>query len=151
MPFSKYKRGHTIFMIIVFSCLGITTEVVFTAFQNLINNTAPCGKPLSSLAGDSYVWMIFIYALIPILGHYFYDRIKVYNIIYRLIIYVLLIYIVEFSAGFILQTILGSCPWKYTSGCHIMGLIRLDYFPAWALFCWLVERLYVYMNDRVIQ
>lgn len=151
MPFSKHKRGHTFFMIVVFASLGVTTEVVFTAFMNLINQTPLCGKPLIALAGDSYVWMILVYALIPIIGHYGYDKIKKYNIILRLIIYVILIYIVEFTSGFILQKTLGSCPWHYDSGWQIMGLIRLDFFPAWAFFCWMVERLYVFMNERVIQ
>ena len=151
MPFSKRKRGHTFFMIIVFACLGVTTEVVFTAFMNLINQTPLCGKPSVALAGMSYVWMLFIYGLIPIIGHYSYDKVKKHNVILRLIIYVTLIYIVEFISGFLLQKITGSCPWHYETGWQVMGLIRLDFFPVWALFCWIVERLYVFMNDRVIQ
>lgn len=151
MPFRKQRRGHTFFMIIVFASLGVTTEVVFTAFQNLVNRTPLCGKPLASLAGDSYVWMLFIYGLIPILGHYGYEKIKAYSVWLRLTIYVCLIYLVEFSSGYILRKTLGACPWQYQNGLQVMGLIRLDFFPFWALFCWLVERLYVFMNDKVIR
>lgn len=151
MPFSKHRRGHTFFMVIVFASLGITTEVIFTAFMNLVHQTPLCGKPLISMAGDSYVWMIFIYGLIPILGHYGYHRIKKYPVLIRLLIYVLLIYIVEFSSGYILQKTLGACPWQYTSGHQVMGLIQLDFFPFWAFFSWIVERFYVFMNERVIQ
>ena len=151
MPFTKHRRGHMFFMMLVFSCMGITTEVVFTALVSFIKQTPLCGKPPLALAGFTYVWMIFIYALIPIIGHYGYDKIKEKNIIIRLTIYVTLIFIVEFISGFILQQTLGSCPWQYTTGWHIMGLIRLDFFPAWAFFCWLVERLYVFMNERMIQ
>ncbi len=151
MPFSKPRRGHTFFMMFVFACFGVTTEVIFTALQNLVNKTPLCDKPLFTLAGNSYVWMIFIYALIPIIAHYVYYKFNQNNIFLRIIIYVLLIYLFEFVSGFILQQVLGECPWHYTQGWQIMGLIRLDYFPVWAFFCWLVERLYVFMNERAIR
>ena len=75
MPFTKHRRGHMFFMMLVFSCMGITTEIIFTAIVSFINQTPLCGKPPLALAGFTYVWMIFIYALIPIIGHYGYDMI----------------------------------------------------------------------------
>ena len=69
----------------------------------------------------------------------------------RLLIYTLIVYAVEFCAGFVLRKLTGSCPWEYTNGFHLAGLIRLDYFPAWMFFTYLVEKLYVFMNERVIQ
>ncbi|MDB5282251.1 MAG: hypothetical protein JWO06_1326 [Bacteroidota bacterium] len=137
-------------MIIVFVCFGITTEVFFTAFSDLVNNTPLCDKPPLALAGYTYVWMAIIYALIPIFGVLLYDRIKNKPFWLRLPLYVVIIYIVEFTSGYILQLTTGSCPWHYTTGLNIMGLIRLDYFPDWLVFVWLVERLYVYVNGMIV-
>ncbi len=151
MPFSKHRRGHTFFMMLFFAALGVTTEVVFTALTDFINNQPLCGKGRYVLAGHTYVWMIFIYAAIPIIGHYVIERVLRYPLLLRLLFYTLLVYLVEFSSGFVLQQLTGRCPWQYTSGWHIMGLIRLDYAPAWMLFCWIVERLYIFINKKVIQ
>jgi hypothetical protein len=151
MPFSKHRRGHTFFMILFFICLGMTCEVFFTAFTALFTDNPINNKPLIALAGITYVWMAFIYALIPILGVLFYDKVKNIPIYLRLPMYVLIIYIIEFTSGYILRLTTGSCPWEYTTGWNIMGLIRLDYFPAWVGFAWMVERLYILINRRVIQ
>ncbi|MEN9303682.1 MAG: hypothetical protein RL264_2111 [Bacteroidota bacterium] len=151
MPFSKKQRGHTFFLILFFVCLGFTTEVFFTAFYALFENEPIDGKPLSALAGMTYVWMAFIYALIPIIGKLLLHKILPKPIYVRLFIYVSLIYIIEFSAGAFLELLTGSCPWKYTKGWHVMGWIRLDYFPAWTIFAWTIERLYVYIDNKVIK
>ena len=151
MPFTKQRRTHTIFMIMAFACLGITTEVFFTAFSDLINGTPLCGKAPAALAGHTYVWMTFIYGIIPLLGLWQHDRIKPRPIWMRLLIYVAIIYAVEFTSGYLLQIFTGACPWLYTSGWNIMGLIRLDYFPAWLVFAFMVEQVYVFLNTRIIK
>jgi len=151
MPFSKYKASHIAFMIIGFACFGITTEVFFTAFMALFTQNPLCGKSLSAMAGTSYVWMAFIYGLVPILGIIFHDKAKPWPIWVRLPVYVLIIYVIEFTSGYLLQCITGRCPWHYTSGWNVMGLIRLDYFPAWLVFAGLVEQIYIFMNTRVIK
>ena len=151
MPFSKHRRTHTFFMILFFVCLGMTSEVFFTAFTALFTGVPVNGKPIIAMAGDTYVWMAFVYALIPILGILFYDKVKHIPFYFRLPLYVLIIYIVEFSSGYLLRVTTGECPWNYTTGWQIMGLIRLDYFPAWLCFAWMIERLYVFMNNRVVR
>ncbi len=148
MSVSKYSPGHVVFMIVGFACFGITTEVFFTAFTVLFTQTPLCGKPLIALAGTSYVWMAFIYGLIPVLGLLFYNKAATIPAWFRLPLYVLIIYVVEFTSGYLLQLTTGSCPWHYTTGLNVMGLIRLDYAPFWLVFAWLVERLYVYMNTK---
>ena len=151
MPFSKYSRAHIVFMIVGFACFGIAIEVVFTAFYALFTQTPLCGKPLAAMAGTSYAWMAFIYGLIPIIGILFHDKAKPIPVWFRLPLYVLIIYVIEFTSGYLLQLITGDCPWHYTTGWNIMGLIRLDYFPAWLVFAWLVEQIYIFMNTRVIK
>lgn len=151
MPFQAHRRTHTFFMMVFFICLGITTEVFFTAFTALFTGEPACGKPLWALTGFTYVWMAFIYGLIPLLGILFHHHVAHFPLGRRLMTYVILLYMVEFVSGFLLEIITGSCPWKYTSGLHVMGYIRLDYLPAWTLFVWMVERLYIYVNRNVIQ
>ena len=151
MPFSKYPLRHVIFMIVGFACFGITVEVFFTAFTALLTQNPLCGKPLMAMAGTSYVWMAFIYGLIPILGILLHDKAKPIPFWIRLPLYVVIIYVIEFVSGYLLQLVTGSCPWHYTSGHNIMGLIQLDYFPAWLIFSWLTEQIYIFMNTRVIK
>ena len=151
MPFSKHRRGHTFFMILFFVCLGITTEVFFTAFMALFKNEPFCDKPLISMTGHTYVWMSFIYALIPILGVLFHHNVAHWKFWARLPFYVVLLYAVEFTSGYLLKLITGSCPWEYKTGWNVMGLIQLEFFPAWLVFVWMVERLYIFINNRVIQ
>ena len=47
-------------------------------------------------------------------------------------IYMLCIYMAEYTSGWGLQHFVGACPWDY-SQCkyHINGFIRLDYAPVW--------------------
>ena len=151
MPFSKPRRGHTFFMIIFFVCLGMTSEVFFTAFMALYKQKAFCGKPLISMTGFTYVWMAFIYGLIPILGVLFHHNVAHWKIWFRLPFYVVLLYFTEFISGYILKLITGSCPWEYKDGWNIMGFIELQFFPFWLFFTWMVERLYIFINNRVVQ
>ncbi|HWB63236.1 MAG TPA: hypothetical protein VG603_07000 [Chitinophagales bacterium] len=151
MAFHRPKPGHLFFMVLFFACVGVTTEVVFTAFMALFTQSPLCGSQLPAMAGKSYVWMLFIYGLIPILGVYFHHHIKHWNVFARLLLYVAILYVIEFVSGYLLQLTTGSCPWLYHGGHNIMGLIQLDYAPAWAFFAWMVESLYLYINARVIQ
>jgi hypothetical protein len=151
MPFSKYRWQHILFMVTGFACFGITVEVFFTAFTALFTQQPPCGHRLIALSGNSYVWMALIYGLVPVFGILFHDRAKPIPIWLRLPLYVLIIYVVEFTSGYLLQLFTGECPWHYTTGWNVMGLIRLDYFPAWLVFAWLTERIYIFMNTKVIK
>jgi uncharacterized membrane protein len=59
----------------------------------------------------------------------------------RALIYGAGILVVEFIAGALLELTTGVCPWKYTTGMHVMGFIRLDYFPFWAVFGYVLEKV----------
>jgi hypothetical protein len=135
-----------LFTYLFFICLGCTTEIVFTAFSNLYLNEPFCNEPLWSLTGKTYVWMMPIYAIIPLGMSIVYPLVKHLPLFVRLSIYVFCIYVIEFVAGFGLAQITGKCPWEYTAGWHFMGYIRLDYFPAWLLFVYIVETLFIFLQ-----
>lgn len=51
---------------------------------------------------------------------------------------------VEYLTGWLLQSILGQCPWDYSDATpyHIQGLIRLDYIPVWFVAGLIFERVH---------
>lgn len=137
-----------LFQVLFFVCLGMTCEIFFTAFTNLFMNTPYHGEPVWSLTGKTYVWMAPIYALIPFFAGLLFTRLSHLPVLVRLLIYVAIIYSVEFSTGFLLEKITGKCPWEYTTGWEVMGYIRLDYFPAWAFFAYMIESLYRFIDSK---
>ncbi len=148
-PYLTLSVQKRLFLVLFFICLGITVEVFFTAFYALISGEPVQGKPLTALAGYTCVWMAFIYGMIPLLAPPFCSRTAQWNPALRISLIVVIIYLVEYTAGFILTQFLGSCPWEYRSGWHVSGLIRLDYTPAWIVFAWFTEKLYLFVSRLI--
>ena len=136
-----------LFYAFFFICLGITTEVFFTATKALLEGFA-VGTPDWSLTGHTYVWMAFIYVLIPFLFGWGYSKVKHLPRIARLAIYTLFIFTIEFFSGWLLDLLTGQCPWEYTEGIHVWGYIRLDYTPFWLLFGFILEFLYDFLETH---
>lgn len=138
-----------LFMLLFFGCFGMSTEIFFVAINNLIFNTPLWDEPLWSLTGKTYVWMLPIYMLIPVVGGKMMKALKSYPLLLRLLLYALAIFFVEFVSGFILEQITGKCPWKYTDGWNVCGYIKLEFLPAWMFFAFLIERLYFYLDENL--
>lgn len=138
-----------LFFYVFFACLGVTTEVCFVAIRHLIAGVGYCDEPLWALTGKSYIWMIPIYMCIPLVAQPLFTRCQHLSLLVRLSIYTFILLFVEFTSGFILELLTGSCPWLYTTGWHVMGYIRLDYIPAWMLFLYVVEYLYLYLSKHL--
>lgn len=135
-----------IFLFIIFGCLGTTVEVYFTAIKKFILDLNNLNKLDFSFQGKSYIWMFFIYGMSSILFPLIYDVINDYPIILRLLIYAVVIFLVEFLTGSILDKILGKCPWHYTTDFSILGYIRLDYIFYWMGFGYLLEIVFKIIN-----
>jgi hypothetical protein len=129
-----------IFLFCAFACVGITGEIFWTAFGDLFDMFQQ-GNLNWKLQGKSYIWMFPIYGLAGIFFPLIVPLISKLPWILRVSIYATGILIVEFITGGLLDLFTGQCPWEYKTGWHIMGYIRLDYFPAWALFGYLLETL----------
>lgn len=127
---------HKLILFVVFACGGITTEVFFTATRQLISGTGDL-----RLTGHSYIWMFPVYGLAALFFPPAIHRMKHLNPIVRACIYATGILLVEFIAGAALELLTGTCPWKYKTGLHVLGYIRLDYFPFWAIFGFIIERI----------
>ena len=78
-----------------------------------------------------------------IFNTHIYPKIKHWASIYRVLLYVALTFLVEFISGGMLKIILGKCPWEYTEGVHILGIIRIDYFIFWVFFMYIIEYIYL--------
>lgn len=147
---NKKDTKNKIFTMLMFGCIGLTTEIIFTALKKIVVDFGNHRTLDLSLSGKTYVWMFFIYGLIPILGDFIYPKVKQWKTIFRLLFYVVLIYLIEFLSGGTLKLILGKCPWEYTTGIHILGIIRLDYFMFWICFIYGVEKIYLYLSQNQV-
>jgi hypothetical protein len=137
-----------LFLFLAFGCIGITSEVFYTATVDAIN-AALAGNAINwRLLGVSYIWMFPIYGLVAFLFPLAYKYIAKYHVALRMIIYAVAIFAVEFITGWLLDMLTGRCPWQYTSSLNICGYIRLDYFPVWAAFGYLIERIYLFLTSR---
>jgi uncharacterized membrane protein len=133
-------------LFLAFACVGITTEMFFTAISSVVESIINKESISWRLLGFSYVWMFPIYGSISFLAPLVLGFLAKYPLMLRLFLAALVIFTVEFISGFILDQLTGSCPWEYQHGYHIMGYIQLEYLPAWMLFAFMIEKIYNYLN-----
>jgi len=143
------KIPRNIILSFIFACIGITTEVFFTAIYELVKNAMANKEMDWSLTGKTYIWMFFIYASIPFLLQILEPFFIRFNLWIKAIFAVFIIYIVEFFSGWILELTTGACPWKYTEGIHLYGFIRLDYFLFWYVFALFILIINQSLNKRL--
>lgn len=131
--------SHTHIMKKILKCIllcgimGWCLEITFTAINSFRRRDW-------KLKGVTSIWMFPIYGMgfliLPL-----YKLLKSKTIWVRGIVYMTVIYIVEFISGSILKKH-GSCPWDYSrSHLSIRGVIRLDYAPCWFITGLLFENL----------
>lgn len=132
-----------IFFFIALACIGITTEIFFTAISDNVQLIPDVDW---ALRGQSFIWMFPIYGIAGIAFPWIYPYIQKIPFIGRMAVYGIGILVVEFIAGALLDLITGRCPWEYNEGLHIMGYVRLDFFPLWALFGGMVEKIILFLE-----
>ncbi len=143
-------KNKTFLAFLTFGCIGLTSEICFTAVTETIEAFGTSEFNLR-LMGHTYIWMFPIYGLIAFIGPLLLDKIQHLNIFFRLLIYAGCIYVIEFFTGWLLCKFTGSCPWEYKVGWHFFGYIRLDYLPAWMFFGWMIERIYLFVMPIINQ
>ena len=130
----------------VYGCVGITTEVFFTAFYPFFADGY--SSELMGLRGHSYVWMYLIYGSASVLFPFGFRIMNKRHLLIRALAYGLAILGVELVSGAMLRALLGACPWEYQEGWHFDGLIRYDYLPLWMVFGLGLEGIHRF-NKRV--
>jgi len=141
---------ETIFYFIAFGCLGITTEIFFTAFSDVVKSIQKRKKIDYSLTGHSYAWMFGIYGLVAIFLPTGYELFAGLPLLLRLLVYALCIFVVEFITGWILELTTGKCPWHYDTEWAVKGYIRLDYLPFWMVFGFIIESVYLFLCNHFV-
>lgn len=119
---------------IIYGLLGWSIEVFWTGLSSLLNGDLRLG-------GYSNLWMFFIYGCAVFLEP-IHDIIYKWRWIARGFIWLLIIWGLEYTSGFIMGNVLGIFPWVYTGAYTIDGLIRLDFAPAWFAAGILFERVH---------
>ncbi|KNY27003.1 putative ABC transporter permease [Pseudobacteroides cellulosolvens] len=129
---------------IIYGLIGWNTEVIWTGMHSLMVGDL-------RLSGFTNLWMFFIYGLAVFLEP-IHDIISRWRWITRGIIWVLVIWGIEYATGFILENIINLKPWLYSGPYAVDGLIRLDYAPWWFAAGLIFEKIHrtldVYILDN---
>lgn len=106
--------------------VGWGAELIWTSLHNLIQNHD------KRLMGHSSLYMFPIYGMAALLKPCSKKlRQTTPNRASRGLIYMTMIFLAEYSTGFLLKKA-GRCPWDYSEApLNINGLVRLDYAPCW--------------------
>lgn len=100
------------------------------------------------MMAKTYLWMFPIYGLAVFAEPLFLALRQYCPLWQRCGVYAAGIFAVEFAAGGLLQGLIGACPWDYGERLFsVMGFIRLDYAPLWAVLglcfeevCWVLTK-----------
>lgn len=111
---------------LLYGCLGLLLEVFFTGFHSLWtrNWRATC---------QTYLWMWPVYGGTALLLELLHNHLH-WPAMLAAVGYLPVIYGAEFGSGWLLEKLIGKCPWHYGNAkWGIMGLVRLDYIGWWYL------------------
>ncbi|HBM75127.1 MAG TPA: hypothetical protein DD429_06175 [Clostridiaceae bacterium] len=119
----------------IYGFAGWCIEVFWTGIGSLLRGNI-------KLQGWTYIWMFPIYGL-AVFMEPIHDKMRSWHFVFRGGVYTALIFLTEYTSGWMLRVITGLCPWDYSgSPSSVNGLIRLDYAPAWFVAGLLFERLH---------
>jgi len=123
----------------IYGAYGVCFEIIFTGIKHWIAS----GYKDWSFRGKSYIWMFPIYGLLVFFFEPIHNALRESFWLARGLLYVAGLYVVEFSAGWLLRKVTGNCPWDYTGKKYnFMGLIRWNYAPIWFFFTMAAEPLH---------
>ncbi len=109
-------------------------EIIWTGLDSLRSGDI-------TLTGNSNLWMLLVYGLAVFLEP-LHDIIRGWNFFVRGILWVVLIWGLEYSTGLLLHTLLGVYPWFYSGPLAVDGLVTLSYAPAWFVAGMVFERIH---------
>lgn len=122
----------------IYAIHGFVTEVLFTAAWEFVVNLN------WKFPGNTSLWSLPIYGTSTLVIETMYLRLnKRVPLLVRGVIYVIWGYGWEFSTGWVLKQF-NACPWDYTPfDGDFMGLVTLEYAPAWYIGCILAEQFLI--------
>ena len=124
---------------IIYGLLGWCLEIFWTGMGSIIRKDA-------KLRAWTYLWMFPIYGMAVFLEP-IHNFIRDWPILLRGGVYTLVIFFIEYLAGWFLENTIDVCPWDYSnSKFAVKGYIRLDYAPAWFTAGLLFEYLHDFLT-----
>jgi len=117
----------------VYGITGWSMEIIWTGLHSFLTAIWSCRiyKYLDAL----YLWFCSFSGTI-------HDIIKQWRWQIRGLIWVVIIWGIEYTSGLVLTNILGTAPWFYTGPFAVDNLVRLDYAPAWFVAGLIFERIH---------
>jgi hypothetical protein len=115
---------------------GWGLEVFFTGLTGALGGQR-------TLPARTYLWMLPIYGAGGMVLEQAHARLSARNVPRwkRALVYTAAIYAIEYGSAEALQQVGVGVPWKYVSGIHLRGYVRLDYAPFWYACGFLFETL----------
>ena len=130
---------------VLFGVLGWCAEILWTGFCSFLLGDA-------ALTARTYLWMFPIYGLAGLSLPLFLAFRRYCPLWQRVGFYVFVIFTVDFVTGFFLRWLTGVCPWDYGDRrFSVMGLIRLDYAPLWAVLGLFFERVALFLAEKGVR
>jgi hypothetical protein len=137
--------------LLFYACLGVTAEVVFTAFAARfgIVLTADLDEPAARrewrLKGHSFVWMVPIYAVGLLAFEILHDVLRAEPWPLRGVLYVVVLYVIEAAASLVLVRATGGHVWRWVGRGAIGGHVHLAMAPLWFLAFLALEPLHDFL------
>jgi hypothetical protein len=134
--------------ILFYACLGVTAEVVFTAFAARFGVvlTADLDEPAARrgwrLKGHSFVWMIPIYAVGLLAFEMAHDALRAEPWLVRGLVYVVVLYAIEAAASLLLIRATGDHVWRWIGRGALGGHVHLAMAPVWFVTLLALEPLH---------
>lgn len=119
---------------IIYGLVGMNMEVIWTGISQINNGS-------KNFVGHTSLWMFFIYGLAVLILEPIHTLIAGHNIFVRGCVWVTVIFAIEFVSGGVLR-LFGIEAWRYSGDMAVLGLIRLDYAPAWFAVGLIFEKLH---------
>jgi hypothetical protein len=117
-----------------YGLVGWGIEIIWTGAHSLISGDL-------RLLGQSNIWMFFIYGCAVFLEP-IHHAIKGWHFMARGLLWIIIIWSIEYASGWLLYTILGVYPWYYSDFLAVNGLITFAYAPAWFIAGMVFEGLH---------
>lgn len=118
-------------------------EIFWTGMGSLIGGDL-------RLEGYSNLWMFFIYGSAVFLEP-IHDIIRNWSWPVRGFLWVVIIWGMEYTSGFLLVKTLGVYPWFYEGPMAVEGIVNLALAPAWFIAGLLFERVHGTLDIYVTQ
>jgi len=122
---------------LIYGLAGWIAETLFTGLGSLLKGDL-------TMRSWTYIWMFPIYGLMLLLEPV-HQRIRALPVVSRGGVYTVIIFTIEYTTGWILRELIGSCPWNYTGPYAINGLITLSFIPVWFIGGLLFEKLHDFL------